>query len=123
MRRMKHALVLALAGALAVSATNELRAAPGPSNSAVMRQAAANAIVDVRWGGGGWHGGGWGGGWRGGWGGWRGGWGGGWWWPGAVIGGLALGTALAAPYYYGCPWGYGYCGYPYPYRYWGPYGY
>lgn len=60
-------------------------------------------------GGGGFHGGGWhgGGGWRGGYGGWRGGyggWGGGWWGP-AVIGGLAAGALLAAPYY-----GYGYGG-------------
>jgi hypothetical protein len=42
-----------------------------------------------------------------------------------VIGGLALGGALAAaPYYYGCSYpyynGYG-CGYPYGYGYGGPY--
>lgn len=49
-------------------------------------------------GGGGWHGGGWNGGWHGGW---RGGccWGG-WGWPGAFVGGLALGAAVAAPYPY-----------------------
>ncbi len=58
-------------------------------------------------GGGGWHGGGWhGGGWRGG--GWHGGWAG----P-AVVGGLAAGALLAAPYYgygygYGPTYGYGY---------------
>jgi hypothetical protein len=50
-------------------------------------------------GGRGWHGGGWhGGGWRG----------GGWWGP-AVVGGLAAGALLAAPYAYGYgPYGYGY---------------
>lgn len=49
----------------------------------------------------------------------RGGWG---WGPGPFIGGLAagalVGTALAAPYYYGgyYPYPYGYYGGPYPYR-------
>ena len=46
------------------------------------------------WHGGGWHGGGWHGGGRGG--GWHGG--AGWWGP-AVVGGLAAGALLAAPYY------------------------
>ena len=52
--------------------------------------------------GGGWHGGGWHGGWHGGccWGGW-------WWGPGAFVGGLALGAAVAGtypyPYYYAPP--------------------
>jgi hypothetical protein len=47
---------------------------------------------------------------------WRGG-GGGWWVPGAVIGGLALGTAIASrPYYYG-PGYYGYAYDPYYYDY------
>jgi hypothetical protein len=56
------------------------------------------------WHGGGWHGGGWhhGGGWRG----------GGWAAP-AIIGGLAAGALLAAPYAYGYgyggPYGYGGC--------------
>ena len=53
------------------------------------------------WHGGGWHGGGWHHGWRG------GGWGG-----AAVLGGLAAGALLAAPYAYGYgygPYGYG-CG-------------
>jgi hypothetical protein len=57
------------------------------------------------WRGGGFHGGGWnggGGGWRGGGRGWNGG--GGWWGP-AVVGGLAAGALLAAPYY---GYGYGY---------------
>jgi hypothetical protein len=48
-------------------------------------------------------------------------WNGGWWIPGAIIGGLALGAAIASrPYYYG-PGYYGY-GYPYYYGY-GPYYY
>jgi hypothetical protein len=49
---------------------------------------------------------------------WRGG---GWWVPGAVIGGLALGAAIASrPYYYGP----GYYGYAYgPGPYYGPYAY
>jgi hypothetical protein len=59
----------------------------------------------------------WNGGWHGGWGG-HGGWGwragccwGGWRWPGAFVGGVALGAAVAGPYAYG----YGYPAYdPYP---------
>jgi hypothetical protein len=49
---------------------------------------------------------------------WRGG---GWWVPGAVVGGLALGAAIASrPYYYGP----GYYGYAYsPEPYYGPYAY
>ena len=55
------------------------------------------------WHGGGFHGGGFhrgwhGGGWHGG--GWHGGWGGGWAGP-AIVGGLAAGALLAAPYAYG----------------------
>ena len=47
---------------------------------------------------------------------WRGG---GWWVPGAVVGGLALGAAIASrPYYYG-PGYYGYA----PGPYYGPYAY
>jgi hypothetical protein len=56
--------------------------------------------------GGGFHGGGWG---HGGWG--HGGWGrgGGWGWGAAgVLGGLALGTAIASPYYGDYAYGYGY---------------
>ncbi len=46
-------------------------------------------------------------------------WHGGWWVPGAVIGGLALGAAIASrPYYYD----YGYGPYAYDYGY-GPYAY
>lgn len=57
-----------------------------------------------RWHGGGWHGGGWRGGGHG-----R--WHGGGWGP-AVVGGLAAGALLAAPYAYGYgygPYGYGGC--------------
>jgi hypothetical protein len=63
------------------------------------------ASAAVWHGGGGFHGGGaWhgGGGWHGGGRGWHGG--GGWWGP-AVVGGLAAGALLAAPYY---GYGYGY---------------
>jgi hypothetical protein len=54
--------------------------------------------------------------WRGGWGGWHGGWG----WGGPAVGfaaGALIGSALAAPYYYGGGYApYGYYGYaPYPY--------
>src|SRR5215468_12323983 len=50
---------------------------------------------------------------------WRGG---GWWIPGAVVGGLALGAAIASrPYYYG-PGYYGYASGPYYYG-GGPYYY
>ncbi|HKH80725.1 MAG TPA: hypothetical protein VKA03_03790 [Methylovirgula sp.] len=57
---------------------------------------ATSTPADARWGGGGFHGG-WHGGYaRGGWG--RGyGWGG-WGWGPGILGGLALGAALAYPY-------------------------
>jgi hypothetical protein len=102
---MKRITSLALAGALSVGAVCQSLADPVPTNSTALKAATPNAIADVRWGGG------WG--WRGGGRGWRGA-----WWPGAVIGGLALGPALAAgPYYaypYGGPyWGGGYAGYRY----------
>jgi hypothetical protein len=92
-----------VAGVTALSLTVSLFATTEPASAA------------FRYGGGGFHGGGYG--WHGG--GWRGGWGGGWWGP-AVVGGLAAGALLAAPYYgygYGsyCGYGYGpYCGYGYP---------
>ncbi len=55
-------------------------------------------------------------------------WRGGWWVPGAVLGGLALGAAIASgPYYYGYgPYYYPYGPYYYPYPYYyggGPYYY
>ena len=95
MRRVKRAAALGLVGALAVGAAGELQAAPVPTGSAALRAAVLGTVTDVRWRGRGW------------------------WVPGAVIGGLALG-ALAAPYYYGGPYGgpYGYAGPSY-----GPYGY
>lgn len=62
--------------------------------------ATADPAAAGYWHGGGWHAGGWhGGGWHGGW---RRGWygGAGWWGP-AVVGGLAAGALVAAPYYEG----------------------
>jgi hypothetical protein len=90
------------------------KAIAATSLAALMAASAADpALAAFRMGGGGFHGGGaWrGGGWHGGWGGggWHGGrgyYGGGWGWGPAVIGGLAAGALLAAPYYY-----YGYGGY------------
>lgn len=74
--------------------------------------ASALATADpasAAWRGGGRTGGGWhGGGWHGGRGGYYGG--GGWWGP-AVVGGLAAGALLAAPYAYGYGYGYPYGGY------------
>ena len=96
---MKSASIAALAGAamlgLSFSPASAFTLA-GPS----LQQSAASAQVDkVWWRGGGWRGGGWHGGWRGGW---HRGWG---WGPAAVVGGLAagaiVGSALAAPGYYG----------------------
>jgi hypothetical protein len=84
-----------VAGVAALSLTASLFATAEPANAA------------FRYGGGGFHAGGFG--WRG------GGWGGGWWAP-AVIGGVAAGALLAAPFYgygYGRYCGYG-CGYGYP---------
>jgi hypothetical protein len=105
MTKVKRAMAFGLLGTLAVGAAGELQAAPVPTNTAATRVAALSAVTDVRW---------------------RGGWGRrGWWGPGVVIGGLALGAAVApyyyggpyydaGPYYYGGPyWG----GYP---GYWGP---
>jgi hypothetical protein len=64
-----------------------------------INNAAAPAVEQVAWGRG-WGGGGWGG---------RG-WGGGWGWGlgAGLLGGAIIGSALAAPYYYGTPYGYGY---------------
>jgi hypothetical protein len=61
---------------------------------------ATSAPAEARWGGG-WHGG-----WRG------GGWG---WGLGGFAAGAVVGSALAAPYYYGGYGPYGYYGAPYPY--------
>ncbi len=52
----------------------------------------------------GWHGGGWHGGWHG------GGWHGRGWAGPAIVGGLAAGALLAAPYAYNYGYGYGYHG-------------
>ena len=51
-------------------------------------------------------------------------WRGGWWIPGAVVGGLALGAAIASrPYYYGPGYGYAYGPGPYSDNGYGPYDY
>jgi len=101
-------------------ATAPVKAGPLPTAIAAFKDASPSVTTEVRWGGwgggfrgvgfrGGWRGGGWG--WRGA--GWRGGWGGGWGWrrgwgAGALIGGLALGAAVASswPYYGGYDYGY-----------------
>jgi hypothetical protein len=69
-------------------------AAPVLSNTAAVKSAADNSVVDVRWGWGGWL-------------------------AAGVIGGIALG-ALTSPYY---SYGYGVPAYSYPYGYAGYYGY
>src|SRR5271157_2135980 len=106
MIKRKYLMAFGLAGALAIGALSESRAAPVLTNTAAVKAALPGGITEVQWRGRGWRGG-----WRGGWGGW--GWRGGGWWPGAVLGGVAVGAAVAAsPYYYG--YGYPYYGYGYP---------
>jgi hypothetical protein len=99
MRRLKPLMAFVIVGALAAGAVTELRAAPAPNNTAAFKAAASGILTNVRWRR-------WGG-----WGGWR---------PRIIIGGVALGAAVAAPYPYGypyAPYGYGpYWGYP---GYWG----
>jgi hypothetical protein len=136
------ALGLFLAGIVSLAAA-PAEAGALPASIGGIKASAPTDVAQARWVGG-WRGAGW----RGGWGwrgaGWRGaGWGwrgGGWGWrrgwgfPGAVVGGLALGAAVAAaPSYYdsynyynpGIPYcdPYTYCGGPYVggYRaaYWG----
>jgi hypothetical protein len=92
---MKQALIAgATATALAITAIAPATAAPVLSNTAAVKSAADNSVVDVRWGWGGWL-------------------------AAGVIGGIALG-ALASPYY---SYGYSVPAYPYPYGYAGYYGY
>lgn len=91
---MKQALIAgATATALAITAIAPATAAPVLSNTAAVKSAADNAVVDVRWGWGGWL-------------------------AAGVIGGIALG-ALTSPYY---AYGYA-PAYSYPYRYGYGYGY
>jgi hypothetical protein len=102
----RHVTAWALASALSIGVACQSVAAPAPTSNAELKSAVTDTATDVRWGGGwGWRGGGWG---------WRRP-----WWPGPVIGGLALGALVAPPYYgvpYGGPyWGGGYVGYGYPY--------
>ena len=89
---MKQALIAgATATALAITAIAPATAAPVLSNTAAVKSAADNAVVDVRWGWGGWL-------------------------AAGVIGGIALG-ALTSPYY---GYGYA-PAYSYPYSYSYPY--
>jgi len=121
MRTMsKLTIALGVASALALG-TDAASAAPVLSNTAAVKASAPSQTTEVRWvGRGGW-------GWRGG--GWRGG---GWGWGGAAAGlaaGAIIGSAIAAPYYggYGYPYGYGYYDPGYAYGpapvYAAPYGY
>ena len=91
---------VAIAGLAALSLTGSLVATTEPAAAAFRGHGGGFH--------GGFHGGGWhGGGWHGGGGHWHGGWAG----P-AIVGGLAAGALLAAPYAYGYGYGpYGYGGY------------
>jgi hypothetical protein len=110
----KFAVVLSVAGIALLAAQLPAQSAPLIAQSLMAKPASANAnTLEVRYGG-------WGG-WRGGWGGWRGGWGGWGWGVGGFAAGALIGSALAAPYYYGgyypsyygAPYaGSGYYGYP-----------
>jgi len=86
-----------LAAALLCGVGIALAAVPAsamPANLA-LKNAAPGAVENVRWGG--WHGGGW-----------RGGaWG---WGLGGFAAGAIIGSAIAAPYYYGGGYPYGYYG-------------
>src|SRR5215475_13977252 len=93
-----------LAAALLCGVGIALTAVPAsamPANLA-LKNAAPGAVENVRWYGRGWHGGGWG------------------WGLGGFAAGAIIGSAIAAPYYYG---GYGYYGaypaYGYPPPYYG----
>ncbi len=92
-----------LAGMLACAAGIALMAnvasAMPTTHALALKNAATSAVETVRWGG--WHGG-----WHG-----HGGWGWGW---GGFAAGAILGSALAAPYYYGGYYPYGYAYYPPP---------
>jgi hypothetical protein len=89
------------AGSLAAMFAVPALAGPIPTNVAAVKSAADSGITQAAWGG--WGHGHWGGHWG------HGGWG----FPGAFLGGLALG-AVVGSYPYG--YGYGY-GYPYGYAY------
>jgi hypothetical protein len=103
--RLAAALICGAGIAIAAPA-----AAMPASQALALKKALPGAVETVRWGGGwgGWHGGGWHGGWHG-------GWGRGWGWGGFAAGAV-IGSALAAPYYYGGYYPYGYYpAYPAPY--------
>ncbi len=85
MRTTRSAMALSIIVGL-MAAPLAVSAAPVLTNSAALKVAAPDNLTEVRWG---------------------------WWGPGAFIGGIALGAAVAAPAY---PYGYGYsqgC-FPYP---------
>jgi hypothetical protein len=104
----KIAALLSVASVALLAAQLPAQSAPLMAQSMMAKSATTNAnMLEVRYGG-----------WRGGWGGWRGGWG---WGAGAFAAGARIGSALAAPYYYGgyypsyygTPYaGYGYYRYP-----------
>ena len=98
----KLAAALLCSAGIALTATS---ASAMPPNVA-LKNATPGAVETVRWGGG-WHGGGW-----------RGGWG---WGLGGFAAGAIIGSAIAAPYYYGGPYGYygAYPAYGYPPPYYG----
>jgi len=106
MRTLKLVAALSVAGAISLSYAPAQAAPLTPLSAAAKPSAQDSGAIQVRWGG--WHGG-WGHGWHG------GGWGLG---LGALAAGALIGGALAAPYYggYGYDYGYPYYGgYPYGY--------
>jgi hypothetical protein len=116
MSRQRAAVMVSVASTMLLALPLTAQGAPLMPASPVSKSTTLKAnALEVRYGGwgGGWRGGGWGGGWRGGYGGWRGGWGGWGWGAGAVAAGALIGSAIAAPYYYG--------GYDPYYGYAGPY--
>jgi hypothetical protein len=89
---MKLAAALLCGAGVALAATGA--SAMPTTHALALKSAAPPAIENVRWGGwhGGWHGGGWGWGWG----------------LGGFAAGAVIGSALAAPYYYGAYYPYGY---------------
>jgi hypothetical protein len=103
-----------IAGLAALSLMGSLVATSEPAAAGGVHVGGGGHGGGFHGGGGGFHGGGWhggGGGWHGGgWHGGGGGWHGGGWGGAAVVGGLAAGALLAAPYAYGNGYGYNGCG-------------
>jgi len=111
MSNLRKTLAGVLACAAGIALTANVASATPATHALALKNAVPNPIESVRWGG-----------WHGGWGGWHGGWRGGWGWGGFAAGAI-VGSALAAPYYYGgyYPYG-GYYSPPYPYPAAGYYG-